>query len=133
MLRDGMRLIGIDVEYAREEHLIPQGNSFATFIQLLGGLIGVSIGSCTSLSPSLPLSNTHQIIAIFGNQLATKLPQLAPDLSAAQMQAVRSSVTAIFDLPKEIQWEAIAAYSKSLDAVFVIGVPAGALAVIFGL
>ncbi len=43
------------------------------------------------------------------------------------------SVTAIFDLPKELQPGVIAAYSYSLNRVFLMGVPAGALASLSGL
>jgi hypothetical protein len=44
-----------------------------------------------------------------------------------------ASVTAIFDLPKELQPGVIEAYSYSLNRVFLMGVPAGALASLSGL
>jgi hypothetical protein len=43
------------------------------------------------------------------------------------------SVTAIFQLPPELQAGAIQAYSSSLDRVFLIGVPTSALAAFCGL
>jgi hypothetical protein len=43
------------------------------------------------------------------------------------------SVTAIFDLPKELQAGVIEAYSYSLNRVFLMGVPASALASLSGL
>jgi len=109
-------IIAIQTEYAREETLIPQGTSLVNFVQIVGGVIGITIGA-----------------AIFGNQLATNIVKYAPDLSPEQVIAVRSSVTAIFTLPSNLQQQAIEAYSASLDRVFLIGVPAGALAAVSGL
>lgn len=104
------------VEYAKEEALIPQGTSLVNFVQIVGGVIGITVGA-----------------AVFGNQLAGNLAKFATDLSPEQVTMVRSSVTAIFDLPKELQAQAIKAYSDSLDRVFLIGVPAGALAAVAGM
>lgn len=104
-------IIAVQTEYAKEEHLIPQGTSLVNFVQIVGGVIGITVGA-----------------AVFGNQLASNIVKFAPGLSPEQALAVRSSVTAIFKLPKELQEQAILAYSESLDRVFLIGVPAGALA-----
>jgi phosphate/sulfate permease len=65
-------LIATQTEYAREEHLIPQGSSIINFVQLLGGVIGITVGS-----------------AIFGNQLITSLARLAPNLTPEQVMSVR--------------------------------------------
>jgi len=109
-------IIAVQTEYAREENLIPQGSSLVNFVQIIGGVIGITVGA-----------------AVFGNQLAVNLVKYAPDLSPDQVVQVRSSVTAIFQLPANLQAQAIQAYSSSLDRVFLIGVPAGAFAAVCGL
>jgi hypothetical protein len=109
-------IIATQTEYAREEHLIPQGSSIVNFVQIVGGVIGITVGA-----------------AIFGNQLITSLARFAPNLTPEQAASVRYSVTAIFDLPKELQAGVIEAYSYSLNRVFLMGVPASALASISGL
>ena len=38
-------LIAIQTEYAREEHLIPQGTSTLNFVQIIGGVIGITVGA----------------------------------------------------------------------------------------
>ena len=120
------------LEYAKEENLIPQGTSLVNFVQIVGGVIGITVGAGTSYIQQL-IRLTHPSIAIFGNQLATNIIKFAPGLTPEQVIAVRSSVTAIFQLPKELQAQAIQAYSESLDRVFLIAVPAGALASIAGM
>ena len=57
--------------------------------------------------------------------------KLMDDILAVKLTML--SVTAIFQLPPELQQQAIQAYSSSLDRVFLIGVPAGALASVSGL
>jgi len=109
-------IIAVQTEYAREESLIPQGSSLVNFVQIIGGVIGITVGA-----------------AVFGNQLATNIVKYAPGLSPDQVSQVRSSVTAIFQLPQELQEQAIEAYSASLDRVFLIGVPAGAFASLSGM
>lgn len=66
--------------------------------------------------------------AVFGNGLTSYLPVYAPDISAEQAAAVSQSVTAIFTLPANLQSGVVEAYVKSVDRVFLIGVPVGALA-----
>ncbi len=38
-------IIATQTEYAREEHLIPQATSVVNFLNLLGGIIGLTVGA----------------------------------------------------------------------------------------
>ena len=79
--------------------------------QLIGGIIGIAIAG-----------------SIFSNSLAKYIPQYAPGIPPEFTTLVRQSVTVIFQLPPEVQPGVIKAYVKSVDDVFLLGVPAGALA-----
>ncbi|KZS97593.1 ABC transporter [Sistotremastrum niveocremeum HHB9708] len=109
-------IIATQTEFAFEEEMIPQATSIVNFLQLVGGVLGISIGS-----------------TLFGNQLVANLPKYTNGLTPDQIFAVRSSVTAIFTLPEELQQGVTAAYVASLDRVFILGVPAGALAALSAL
>jgi hypothetical protein len=74
----------------------------------LGGVIGIAIAG-----------------TVFNNQLHSNLPSTLPADVAAQVVA---SVTVIKTLAEPVRGIVIAAYVQSLRPVFVIAVPAGALA-----
>jgi len=38
-------IIAIQTEYAREEEFIPQASSVVNFVQIVGGVIGVTVGA----------------------------------------------------------------------------------------
>jgi hypothetical protein len=101
-------IIAIQAEYADDEKMIPQATSLVNFTQLLGGVIGIAIAG-----------------TIFSNQLNSNLPDALP---ADVKKAVAQSVTIIFTLPDDLKGPVIDAYAKSLKPVFILGVPAGALA-----
>jgi len=104
-------IIAIQTEYAKEEEFIPQATSLVNFVQIVGGVIGITVGA-----------------AVFSNQLQTSLVQFAPSLSSEQYADVRSSVTFIGTLPDGLRQQVIEAYSYSLNRVFLMGLPASALA-----
>ncbi|KAK9893727.1 MFS general substrate transporter [Cystobasidium minutum MCA 4210] len=91
---------------------IPQRTGLITFVQLIGGTIGVAI------------ANT-----IFTNQLAKELVKYAPDAPAI----VRSSVEAIKTIDPAQQPGVIRAYAHALKYVFIIAVPSGGIASLFAL
>jgi len=98
-------LIAVQAEYADNEEMIPQATSFVSFTQILGGIVSIAIAG-----------------SIFANELRRNLPS---DLPAELRGAILESVTAISALPEPTKSTVIAAYSRSLDPVFVMGVPAG--------
>lgn len=91
---------------------IPQRTGLITFVQLIGGTIGVAI------------ANT-----IFTNQLAKELAVYAPDAPTI----VKSSVEAIKTIAADQQPGVIHAYARALKYVFIIAVPAGAISSLFAL
>lgn len=79
------------------------------FLELVGGTIGIAIAS-----------------SVFGVELSSGLHKYAPTVD---FNLVRNSVSAIYtDVPVELQAGVIHAYVKALNAVFLIGIPAGAFA-----
>ncbi|KAH7917130.1 hypothetical protein BV22DRAFT_1124080 [Leucogyrophana mollusca] len=104
-------LIAVQAEYADNEEMIPQATSFVSFCQILGGIVGISMAGST-----------------FANELRRNLDIYAPSLPSTLKSAILESVTAIQALPSSDRVEVIDAYAKSLDPVFVIGVPAAILA-----
>jgi len=106
-------IIAIQAEYADDEAMIPQATSLVNFTQLIGGVIGIAIAG-----------------TIFSNQLRSSLPD---DLPADIRAAVVASVTIIQTLPDEIKRPVIDAYAKSLQPVFILGVPAGVCATLSAL
>ena len=64
---------------------------------------------------------------MLASRLDTELSAVAPDLSSAQRQAVRESVTAIFELSPQDRPPVMAAYISAVNSVFLIGVGAAAL------
>ncbi|GAA5974356.1 hypothetical protein JCM11641_005232 [Rhodosporidiobolus odoratus] len=89
---------------------IPQKTGLVTFSQLVGGTIGVSIGS-----------------SLFNTRLASALREYAPD---APFETVSQSVESIKDLAEDLKPGVIHAYLLALDRVFIIGVAAGGLVIL---
>lgn len=81
------------------------------------------------LDLSLAIVRIHSIAGtIFANSLVTQLAKYAPDLPPTVAQQVRDSVTYIFTLPPDEQVQVVAAYSKAVAYVFLLGIPCGILA-----
>jgi len=108
-------IISIQAEYVNEPIMVPQATSLVQFLQLLGGIIGISVSG-----------------TIFGNQLSSNIAKYAPDLSPSVADAVRQSVKAIYTLQGQDKANVVKAYSDSLGHVFIIGIPAGLLASLAG-
>ena len=104
-------IIAIQAEYADEVETIPQATSLVTFLQLVGGTVGIAISG-----------------TVFGTRLTTNLAQYAGVIPAETLQAVRQSVSVIFKLPQELQDSVVKAYVAALDYTFIVIVPAAALA-----
>jgi hypothetical protein len=66
--------------------------------------------------------------AVFSSQLRAQIEILAPDLPTDVVQIVLSSVKAVVALPPLEQAAILTAYSNAISRVFLIGVPAAALA-----
>ncbi|GAA5916994.1 hypothetical protein JCM8208_003424 [Rhodotorula glutinis] len=97
-------LIAVQAD-CKDESEVPQRTAIVTFGQLVGGTIGIAIGS-----------------SIFGTRLGSALREFAPE---APFQLVRNSVEAIPTLPVELQPGVVHAYALALRDVFIIGVAAG--------
>ncbi|KAF7369131.1 ABC transporter [Mycena venus] len=106
--------LAIHAEWAHEPHMIPQAVALCSFMQLTGGTLGI------------PIAGT-----IFRNKLKDYLAAYASEISEEALQAVQQSVDAIFTLPIPVQELVISAYIRSLNHVFLLGIPAGILACIF--
>lgn len=65
--------------------------------------------------------------SIFANELRQNLVKYAPDLPVEAKDAILQSVTVIKLLAPSLQSQVIEAYARSLDVVFLVGVPAGVL------
>jgi MFS family permease len=108
-------LMAIQAEYADKPELIPQASSLLSFLQLIGGVIGIAISG-----------------TIFNNKLNTELAIYVSGLSPEMLVLVKQSVTFIFTLPKEAQVMVVHAYVKALDYVFILSIPACILASVAG-
>ncbi|EIW76335.1 MFS general substrate transporter [Coniophora puteana RWD-64-598 SS2] len=102
--------ISTQAELAHEEELIPQATGMCSFIEGLGGVVGLAIAG-----------------AVFLNQLTSNLHQYAPELPSSVAVSVQQSITYIFTLPASEQGAVVQAYVRTLDQVFLVGVPIGAI------
>ena len=109
-------IIAIQAEYADEPEIIAQATSLVTFLQLVGGTVGIAISG-----------------TVFGTRLTSNLVQYEGVIPAETLQAVRQSVSVIFQLPKELQEPVVNAYIAALDYTFIVIVPAAGLASLFAL
>lgn len=107
-------LMAVQAEYAPEPELIPQASSLLTFLQLLGGVIGIAIAG-----------------TIFGNQLGSELANSG--LPAEVINGVKQSVTVIFQLPESSRGPVVTAYIKAVDYTFILAIPACVLTSLSGL
>ncbi|KAF9221175.1 ABC transporter [Gyrodon lividus] len=90
---------------------ISVSSAIASFMQILGGFIGVTIAG-----------------VIFNNQLRFNLTVYAPDVEPG---TVTASVAAIYStVPPDLRPGVVHAYVKSLDCVFITAVPSGVLAIV---
>jgi hypothetical protein len=95
--------------------LIPQATALASFGQLVGGALGIAIGG-----------------TVFANQLGRNLGPLRDQLGPQLVQAVRQSVTVVFQLPQELRGPVVDAYVDALATMFIVIVPVLFLAGVFG-
>ncbi|KAG9028011.1 hypothetical protein FS842_004823 [Serendipita sp. 407] len=107
-------IMAVQAEYADEPEIIPQASSLLTFLQLLGGVIGIAIAG-----------------SIFNNQLTKELGKyLVPSgtLTQLMIDTVKRSVTAIF-APGLLQTEeqrqlVVHSYMRAVDYTFLLSLPA---------
>ncbi|KAF9445157.1 ABC transporter [Macrolepiota fuliginosa MF-IS2] len=104
-------LLVAQAEYVNDEAFIPLATSLITFMQCIGGSIGLAIAGSISTS-----------------QLRTQLAHYAPELSQQEVIAVLSSVEAIFSLPPDRIASVQRAYTAAIDRVMIAGVPFTVLA-----
>ncbi|KDQ59779.1 hypothetical protein JAAARDRAFT_33346 [Jaapia argillacea MUCL 33604] len=107
--------IAVQAEWAKEEHMVPQATTVLTFGQVTGGVLGIAIGG-----------------TIFSNQLEKNLHVYAPDLPANLATAVEQSVNAISLVEASMRPLVLRAYTESINRVFLLGIPAAALASLSG-
>ncbi|BGP12136.1 hypothetical protein JCM10213_004701 [Rhodosporidiobolus nylandii] len=91
---------------------VPQKTALVTFTQLVGGTIGISIGS-----------------SLFNTRLASALKEFAPGAP----DIVRSSVEAISTVAADVKDGVIHSYVLALQRVYIIGVAAGGMAMLSAL
>jgi hypothetical protein len=108
-------VVAIQAEYAPEPALIPQASALATFGQLVGGTLGISVGG-----------------TVFANQLTTNLAPYSQVLGPELIKGVRQSVTVIFSLPQQLQQPVVDAYVKSVATMYITIVPCMFLAGLCG-
>lgn len=108
-------MIAIQAEYAPQPEMIPQATALVAFGQLIGGTLGISIGG-----------------TIFANQLNSSLSPYRDALGPELIQAVRQSVTVVFNLPAELRKPVVDAYVHSVATMFIVIVPVLTLAGLFG-
>ncbi|KDQ18154.1 hypothetical protein BOTBODRAFT_155253 [Botryobasidium botryosum FD-172 SS1] len=108
-------VLAIQAEYAHDDKMVPRATSLLNFLQSIGGIIGIGIGS-----------------AIFANKLRQSLSTI-PFLPPIIEGYIEKSVTVIFLLPKPLQAEVIKGYVHALNNVYLIGVPMGILGSLSGL
>lgn len=108
-------LMAVQAEYALLPELIAQASSLLSFLQLIGGVVGIAIAG-----------------TIFNNKLNTELSVYAPNLPPDTLEHVKQSVTVIFELEDTIKGGVIHAYVKALTWIFILCIPACVLASICG-
>ncbi|KAG8859642.1 hypothetical protein FRB91_007297 [Serendipita sp. 411] len=104
-------LLAIQAEWANRPDIIPMATSLQMFFQYLGAVCGTSLTG-----------------AIFGNELHRALLDSQITIPEDVIKAVRASVTVVFRLDQALQQPVIDAYVKGLDATFLFGAPAMAVA-----
>ncbi|KAG8810080.1 hypothetical protein FRC17_003107 [Serendipita sp. 399] len=105
-------IMAVQAEYAYEPELIPQASSLLTFLQLVGGVVGIAVAG-----------------TVFNNQLTKELAQYVRSglLSPTLVDAVKRSVTVIFSsnmVEGEERTVVVKSYVRALDYTFLPGVPA---------
>ncbi|EIW76480.1 MFS general substrate transporter [Coniophora puteana RWD-64-598 SS2] len=108
--------ISIQSELAYEEELIPRAAGMSSLVENLGAIVGLAIAG-----------------SVFLNQLKVNLHQYAPSLPPSVAVSVQQSISNIFTLPANEQAAVVQAYVKTLDQVFLIGVPIGAISSVISL
>ncbi|KAJ3564480.1 hypothetical protein NP233_g8273 [Leucocoprinus birnbaumii] len=99
-------LVVAQAEYVNEEALVPLATSLITFMQCVGGSVGLAISGSISTS-----------------QLRTQFAHYTSELSPQEISTVLSSVEAIFSLPHDQIELAQRAYFAAIDKVMIAGVP----------
>lgn len=118
-----MAVTAIQADYAYEPHLIPQASSLMTYLQLLGGVCGITIAG-----------------AIFGNQLSKDLAQYSDQIPQDVIKAVKESITYVFteypNIPgysAQLRDVIIAAYIKAINYTFIMVIVGGGVTIMAGL
>ncbi|RDB25788.1 Efflux pump roqT [Hypsizygus marmoreus] len=109
-------IVVAQAEFTDKEEHVPIVTSLMTFMQLISSSIGLAVSG-----------------AVFASQLKAQIRNLGNDLPDDVVQAVLSSVKAIFGLPPEEKALATKAYIVAVRHVFLVGVPAAVLASISAL
>ncbi|KAJ6505778.1 ABC transporter [Mycena vitilis] len=104
-------LLAIQVEFKDNPKILGQATALADFAQLLGGTLGLGMAE-----------------PVFASTLGKYLVRYAPDAPAA---IVKQSPTEIYTLPAAQIPGVVLAYTKALQIVFILGVPAAVLSLVF--
>ena len=102
-------LFAMQAEFRAQPKLVGQATGMATFGQFLGGTIGLAVAE-----------------AAFSSQLGQNLAKYAPDVNKGIITETPTNIYT--EVPTAEIASVIVAYCKSLDIVFVLGVPFAAIA-----
>ncbi|RYP21060.1 hypothetical protein DL765_002467 [Monosporascus sp. GIB2] len=107
-------LFAMQAEFDITPKLISQATGMVNFCQFLGGTIGLAIADAT-----------------FSSELVRNLRKYAPDAPFAAIQQSPLSMYSV--VPDVLVPNVVRAYVKSLSVVYIIGVPANVLSLVFAL
>lgn len=105
-------MLAVQFDLKSQPWLISAGTGSAVFIGFAGRIIGISLAG-----------------SVFENMIQVNLHKYAPELPEDLVRAVVNSATAVWQfVPEEMRPQTLRAYTETLRVVYLIGVPAAALA-----
>ncbi|KAG8842708.1 hypothetical protein FRB91_003980 [Serendipita sp. 411] len=114
-------VVALQAEYAEKPELIPQATSLLTFLQLLGGVVGIAIAG-TMFNNQLTKQLSRYLVSSSSSSSSTGI------LTQELIDAVTRSITAVFE-PGLLQTEeqrtvVVKSYMRAIDYTFIPFVPA---------
>ncbi|KAL8283887.1 hypothetical protein RQP46_005319 [Phenoliferia psychrophenolica] len=104
-------LLAMQAEFRDDPKHLAQATGMASFGQFLGGTIGLAVAE-----------------SVFSSQLTKNLSKYAP---GADAKVIKESPVSIYtSISKDLVPSVVKAYVKSIDTVFIIGVPLGVISLV---
>ncbi|KAF8316148.1 MFS general substrate transporter [Clavulina sp. PMI_390] len=105
-------IVAVQYAFHTQPKLIGVASSIVLFFGFVGRNIGVSLAG-----------------SVFGNMLKVNLSKYAPDLEPVFIVDLQNNANAVWTtIPPDLRSSVLTAYTKTLSAVFLIGVPSGVIA-----